>query len=565
MQRLLAPYRGRRPGFTLVELLVVLAILGVLMALLLPAVQMARESASRAACASNLRQLALAMHAFHEERGHFPCAAKFDDPSSYSWYHALLPYLEQASVQQGFYNLDNPAALNGWGTDPRLRAARLAALPNFRCSSDPGIFVDAAADPALCQARGSYRACVGSGDVYGEPLDLAASYPPPGVFLIAVGQAPGSSTAPLLTRILDIRDGTSNTALLSEGLVSTVGDPQIWGGPMGDVQSAAMGGAFFSTFAPPNAAEADRVWGPCPQDLGAAYPAPCVSMGQLGTGPEQMGHARAAARSNHVHGVNVALADGSVRFVGNDINPAVWRALGTKAGGETDEESASPAPSSTAPMKVLFVGNSYTSVNNLPQIVKLLADSAKEKRAFEPDAQTVGGATLQLHWDQGVALGKIQATAYDFVVLQEQSQMPLIDPEATRYAAGLFDTEIKKSGAATCLFMTWARQYAPETQSTFTDVYNSIGKDLGATVAPVGVAFQSALKADPSLVLHQADGSHPTARGSYLAACVFYATFYRKSPVGLTAQTYDGDALITLPAADAHFLQSIAWETVRGR
>jgi uncharacterized protein YdhG (YjbR/CyaY superfamily) len=84
--------------------------------------------------------------------------------------------------------------------------------------------------------------------------------------------------------------------------------------------------------------------------------------------------------------------------------------------------------------------------------------------------------------------------------------------------------------------MTWARQHAPETQQAITDAYTSIGRELEATVVPVGLAWQSFLGKHDQPVLHDRDQSHPTLAGSYLAACVFLAVLFEESPVGADGQ-----------------------------
>jgi hypothetical protein len=102
--------------------------------------------------------------------------------------------------------------------------------------------------------------------------------------------------------------------------------------------------------------------------------------------------------------------------------------------------------------------------------------------------------------------------------------------------------------------MTWARQNAPESQQAITDAYLSVGRELGATVVPVGVAWQSFLRDHDRLVLHDRDQSHPTPSGSYLAACVFLAVLFKESPVGIEV----GAAGLT--DADRLVLQKAAWK-----
>jgi hypothetical protein len=94
--------------------------------------------------------------------------------------------------------------------------------------------------------------------------------------------------------------------------------------------------------------------------------------------------------------------------------------------------------------------------------------------------------------------------------------------------------------------------------------YLDIADELKAEVAPVGMAWKKALAADPSLILHQADNSHPNPKGSYLAACVLYATLLDKTPVGLTGEIKKrGRVLVQIAPDEARRLQKIAWQTVR--
>jgi len=118
-----------------------------------------------------------------------------------------------------------------------------------------------------------------------------------------------------------------------------------------------------------------------------------------------------------------------------------------------------------------------------------------------------------------------------------------------------FDTEIRKAGAKTLFFLTWARQDSPESQTLLNRAYVSVAEELKAAVAPVGIAWQKALRENPKLVLHHADRSHPGPAGSYLAACVFHAVLFSSSPEGVTRGT--------LSEEDAGVLQRIAWQTVK--
>ena len=120
-----------------------------------------------------------------------------------------------------------------------------------------------------------------------------------------------------------------------------------------------------------------------------------------------------------------------------------------------------------------------------------------------------------------------------------------------------FDEAIKAAGASTALSMTWARQNAPESQQAITDAYVAIGRELGATVVPVGLAWQRVLGKHDQPVLYDKDQSHPTLAGSYLAACVFLAVLFQESPVGLDVEVAGFDE------KDLALLQKAAWEECR--
>jgi hypothetical protein len=195
-------------------------------------------------------------------------------------------------------------------------------------------------------------------------------------------------------------------------------------------------------------------------------------------------------------------------------------------------------------MRVLFIGNSYIFVNNLPAVLTKLAEAGGTGLAIETETVAEGGWTLQRHWEAGTALKKIQASHWDYVVLQEQSQRPILDREAMFQYARLFDAEIKKAGARTLFYLTWARENRPEDQAALTDAYQTIARELHALVAPVGIAWQEARGKDPSLKLYVEDHSHPSASGTYLAALVFLAVLHgdlpRQLPASVSGAPYPG-------------------------
>src|SRR5215510_5653671 len=189
--------------------------------------------------------------------------------------------------------------------------------------------------------------------------------------------------------------------------------------------------------------------------------------------------------------------------------------------------------SGSAPLKVLFIGNSFTARNDLPGLIARLAEA--RGKALEHRLISAGGASLRMHWNAGEALQAIRDGHYDRVVLQEQSTLPVKNAKRMHENVRLFDEAIKAAGATTVLYMTWARLGAPESQQAITDAYAGIGRELGATVVPAGLAWERFLRQYDEPALHDKDQSHPTLAGTYLAACAFLAVLFQESPVGVDA------------------------------
>jgi prepilin-type N-terminal cleavage/methylation domain-containing protein/prepilin-type processing-associated H-X9-DG protein len=347
--------RVQRSGFTLIELLVVVAIIGFLVALLLPAVQAARESARRAQCSNNLKQIALALHAYESRMGAFPpgrmlsydrrfagtdppCTSRIVDKS---FLVMILPDLEQGPL---YSSLNSDLVIFG----RENRTVGLTSVSSFACPSDPTSGPPRAADTSTAVLYSllepgeslsmSYTSYVGS---YGS-LDISA-LPRPGSRCKVADplrqQANGVIGDTPAVRCASIRDGLSHTILVAEratarlekltDFVPSVFDSSGW------YVSGNWGDTVFTTMYPPNST--DRI--------------------ALAAGPL---HARAAS-SMHPGGVHVALADGSVRFITDSIQswphqpltgtpigavrneggwwdnvpaPGVWQALSTRSGGE---------------------------------------------------------------------------------------------------------------------------------------------------------------------------------------------------------------------------------------
>ena len=203
-------------------------------------------------------------------------------------------------------------------------------------------------------------------------------------------------------------------------------------------------------------------------------------------------------------------------------------------------------------LRVLFLGNSYTAYNNLPQLTANLTAGSSGK-VLITDSRTPGGQTLEGHWGNAASLNKIKQGNWDVVVLQEQSQIPVI-PFFKQYSmepyAGLLNDTIRKYNGncvRVMLYLTWGRQDGGQQcdpsgtncsvafadffhmQDSLRAAYNSVADKYGLQVAPVGISWQQVL-ADTLLVLHTSDKSHPNLRGSFLAACTFYAAIWQESP-----------------------------------
>ncbi len=332
----------RRIGFTLVELLVVIAIIGVLVGLLLPAVQAAREAARRTQCANNVRQITFACENFESGYKKLPYARKYDIWDSYTWSEQILPQIEQPAVYQGFWTLNTFGFVTSYpgpnapiGDDERLRNSRHASIPLYVCPSDNRQTGNELNTLEYGFQRGSYRACVGPGDMYGTATDTTAGPWGIGVFTVTPNQTAddGAGIKPRASKLRDVTDGLSYTLFFSEGLMANV----VWyGGSMGEVLYGNMGGSLFSATLTPNSSAPDRILGPCPQDVSdSRYKAPCLTLGPSAWWTRSGELAHAAARSQHGNGVTASFGDGSTRFIPNSIDISIWRGLATASAGET--------------------------------------------------------------------------------------------------------------------------------------------------------------------------------------------------------------------------------------
>lgn len=203
-------------------------------------------------------------------------------------------------------------------------------------------------------------------------------------------------------------------------------------------------------------------------------------------------------------------------------------------------------------INILFIGNSFTQRNNLPGLIAEMA--AAREVSVKHNLISAGGASLRTHWNAGKAAAAIATGEYEYVVLQEQSTLPVKNANRMAENIRLFDEPIKRAGSKTVLYMTWAREHAPETQQAIAAAYNTIGQELGAIVVPVGLVWQSFLSKHDNPALYDRDRSHPTLAGSYFAACVFLGALLKENPIGIESGSEN------LNKQDRLALQRAAWK-----
>jgi prepilin-type processing-associated H-X9-DG protein/prepilin-type N-terminal cleavage/methylation domain-containing protein len=327
--------RRRRIGFTLIELLVVIAIIVVLIALLLPAVQAAREAARRTQCVNNLKQIGLALHNYHAPWNCFPVGFLYayqgvlpnSSPLQYRWsvLAQMVPFLEQTNLFNAL-NFDFPIAHMPtapgslfWPYFPANTTVMATQVALFVCPSD------GAPPPAIGTGPTNYAFCSGDGSNGGDATNAD------GAFILGYPQSMASLT-----------DGSSQTAAASEQLLGIAGPysqpaptpvpsplyramARLAAAPLTDAGCATASdgwllnrgsswwdgnyqNALYNHYLPPNAGRPD-----------------CIVYHNPGW---------KAARSFHPSGVNLLYCDGHVAFVKDAVNPTVWRAVATRAGGE---------------------------------------------------------------------------------------------------------------------------------------------------------------------------------------------------------------------------------------
>ncbi|WP_417848443.1 DUF1559 domain-containing protein [Thalassoglobus sp.] len=302
------PYRKRRmDGFTLIELLVVIAIIAILVALLLPAVQQAREAARRTQCKNNLKQIGIAMHNYHEVNNGLPVA-------QYSccwgtWVVGIMPYIEQTALYDRYeknrkYGIPSDTARYNHSVNLPVVRTRFKTLS---CPSD--------LDNAPFSSITNHSYAVNFGNTgYAQQATLNG---------VTFGEAPfrisGNNTPARNKRFRDVTDGTSSTMMVAEVLQGQGRDLRgfLW---WGDASQ-------FTTYLPPNSSAPDRIYSSYYCNNQPEQNLPCAV--STTANPTMFG-----SRSNHVGGIQTVLVDGSTRFVSENIDLGLWRGLSTARGNE---------------------------------------------------------------------------------------------------------------------------------------------------------------------------------------------------------------------------------------
>jgi len=360
----------RRKGFTLIELLVVIAIIAVLIALLLPAVQAAREAARRSQCVNNMKQMGIAIHNYHNVHNVFPMGASsgiydatmvYNAKQNLSLHAQLLPFLEQTQVYNAInFNWgceDNNTILcykiNFTGTTAQIKA--------FVCPSDPNAGVP---DLNNTSNTNNYYGCVGTTMNWSQ-IGTNAPYSNLNVTSINLPST-GLFTWQAAYGLNTCTDGSSNTIAFAEAVV---GNQSLKAGQKrSGVQNVSGLQTYETLDASTNlnnakaalnvcqAAWKSAVSGNVDTQRGENWAHGCMCMtlfNTVGT-PNDFGDswthcsrigsgARSdlnSADSYHPGGVNVTMADGSVKFIKDSINMLTWMALGTKANGEVIDASS---------------------------------------------------------------------------------------------------------------------------------------------------------------------------------------------------------------------------------
>lgn len=358
--------RYPRRGFTLVELLVVLAIIAMLVSLLLPAVQAARSAARKTQCVNNLRQLALGFHAHHDAIGYFPLSQLGSgEPDGhgackggmFSWHARILPYIEETALFESIEfaaNMSDSCTSGEDGTISQLHPNGVAAatvVPVFLCPADGVTGMNQVVMGSANPASDNYAANAGwptaSSGIDGQwdaPLKYNGL-----VSLTNPRKSDLSTLAKIPVRIRSVTDGLSKTAALTERLIQTAtersaileGDARLQSFHLTTTgraleQMADRCSARSTHADAQHSAYLGRAWISGWSPTGATYrhlKSPNTTNCHF-SDSFTSGEFIVTPSSEHSGGVNVAMADGRVQFVANDVDDRVWWAYGSRNDGD---------------------------------------------------------------------------------------------------------------------------------------------------------------------------------------------------------------------------------------
>jgi len=219
--------------------------------------------------------------------------------------------------------------------------------------------------------------------------------------------------------------------------------------------------------------------------------------------------------------------------------------------------STSSDPGPDPDLRILFIGNSLTYVNDLPGMVRQLGAS-DTARPVTVAAVAFGDYSLEDHWNRGDALTAIRQGGWDLVVLQQgPSALPASRANLIEWT-GRFAGEIRKVGARPAVYMVWPGLNRLAAWDSVTDSYAAAAAAARALLLPAGEALRSAYSADPAMPLFDGDGFHPLPLGSFGAALVIYAAAADVSPTGLAARA----GVTNYPPGQVSVLESSAADAI---
>lgn len=317
-------------GFTLIELLVAISIIGLLIALLLPAVQAAREASRRVQCANNFKQMGIALHNYHDTVGTFPIGrtgSYYNYPAKIStnanrrtWVLSVLPYFEQGVLYNSFnsslsfYDIENSTVI-------------LTQVTSFVCPSDSASLQEPGS--AVPRIKSSFAANWGNTHYFQAEPNRGAQGPNPFSGPLGIVSFSGAPFAGNVSKAIStFVDGTSNTIIVGETVIGqnrpAGGNPVGSADHRGDIYNDDANCTMFMTYTTPNSKTPDQMRDPVYCGDHYSNNPPCNADTPWFN----------ASRSRHPGTVHALFGDGSVRLVKDSISLNVWRALGSLSGAE---------------------------------------------------------------------------------------------------------------------------------------------------------------------------------------------------------------------------------------